>query len=137
MVNEKGSILWGDELLLLFSRDVLKRNPGGDYRRCEMLAALSPVFPALGGTPNQCGKRAVLLVKAKMKETRPLLAGEMSGHMFFKERYLGYDDARYQSLRLCRNHRPVGKTVILLLADLPKSVSTPEIAWIARTKKNL
>ena len=67
------------------------------------------------------------LLKAKMKETHALLAGEMSGHMFFKERYFGYDDAIYASLRLleilANSERPLSG----LLSDLPKSVSTPEL----------
>ena len=67
------------------------------------------------------------LVKAKMKETGALLAGEMSGHMFFKERYFGYDDAIYASLRLLEILAQSGKPLSRLLADLPKSVSTPEI----------
>ncbi len=67
------------------------------------------------------------LLKAKMKETQALLAGEMSGHMFFKERYFGYDDAIYASLRLLEILANSGKPLSALLADLPNSVSTPEL----------
>jgi phosphomannomutase/phosphoglucomutase len=78
------------------------------------------------GTPIMW-KAGHSLIKAKMKETQALLAGEMSGHMFFKERYFGYDDAIYASLRLleilARSERPLSA----LLDDLPKSVSTPEL----------
>ena len=67
------------------------------------------------------------LIKAKMKETRALLAGEMSGHMFFADRYFGYDDAIYASLRLLEFLARVGRPLSILLSDLPKSFSTPEI----------
>lgn len=67
------------------------------------------------------------LLKAKMKETHALLAGEMSGHMFFAERYFGYDDGIYASLRLLEILARAGQPLSSLLADLPKSVSTPEI----------
>jgi len=67
------------------------------------------------------------LLKAKMKETGALLAGEMSGHIFFKERYFGYDDAVYASLRLVEILAASGKPLSALLADLPKTVSTPEL----------
>ena len=67
------------------------------------------------------------LIKAKMKETGALLAGEMSGHMFFADRYFGYDDAIYASLRLLELLAQVGRPLSTLLADLPKSVSTPEL----------
>ena len=79
-----------------------------------------------GGRPIMW-KAGHSLLKAKMKETRALLAGEMSGHMFFKERYFGYDDAIYASLRLLEILANSGKPLSSLLADLPKSVSTPEI----------
>jgi phosphomannomutase/phosphoglucomutase len=67
------------------------------------------------------------LIKAKMKETHALLAGEMSGHMFFADRYFGYDDAIYASLRLLELLADAGRPLSSLLADLPKSYSTPEI----------
>jgi len=127
VVNEKGSILWGDELLVLFSRDVLKRNPGAAIIadvKCSQ--RLYDDISAHGGRPIMW-KAGHSLVKAKMKETRALLAGEMSGHMFFKERYFGYDDAIYASLRLLEILANSGKPLSCLLADLPKSVSTPEI----------
>ena len=127
VVNEKGNILWGDELLVLFSRDVLKRNPGATIIadvKCSQ--RLYDDVSAHGGRPIMW-KAGHSLVKAKMKETRALLAGEMSGHMFFKERYFGYDDAIYASLRLLEILANSGKPLSCLLADLPKSVSTPEI----------
>ena len=126
-VDEKGNILWGDELLVLFSRDVLKRNPNAviiSEVKCSQ--RLYDDIAKHGGRPIMW-KAGHSLLKAKMKETHALLAGEMSGHIFFKERYFGYDDAIYASLRLLEILANSGKPLSALLADLPKSVSTPEI----------
>jgi phosphomannomutase/phosphoglucomutase len=126
-VDEKGNILWGDELLALFARDVLQRNPGAviiSEVKCSQ--RLYDDITQRGGTAIMW-KAGHSLLKAKMKEARALLAGEMSGHMFFKERYLGYDDAIYASLRLLEILANAERPLSALLSDLPKSVSTPEI----------
>jgi phosphomannomutase / phosphoglucomutase len=126
-VDEQGNILWGDELLVLFARDVLKRNPRAvviSEVKCSQ--RLYDDIAKNGGQPIMW-KAGHSLLKAKMKETQALLAGEMSGHMFFKERYFGYDDAIYASLRLLEILADSGKPLSSLLADLPPSVSTPEI----------
>ena len=126
-VDEQGNILWGDELLVLFARDMLKRNPGA------LVISEVKCSQRLYDDIAKHGGRAIMwkaghsLLKAKMKETGALLAGEMSGHMFFKERYFGYDDAVYASLRLVEILANSGKPLSALLADLPKSVSTPEL----------
>jgi len=126
-VDEKGNILWGDELLVLFSRDVLKRNPNA------IVISEVKCSQRLYDDIVQNGGQAIMwkaghsLLKAKMKETQALLAGEMSGHMFFKERYFGYDDAIYASLRLLEILANAEEPLSSLLADLPPSVSTPEI----------
>ncbi len=126
-VDEEGKILWGDQLLILFARDVLKRCPGSviiSEVKCSQ--TLFDEISLHGGVPIMW-KAGHSLLKAKMKETHALLAGEMSGHMFFADRYFGYDDAIYAALRLtellARSDRPLSG----LLADLPKTVSTPEI----------
>jgi phosphomannomutase / phosphoglucomutase len=134
-VDEKGNILWGDELLILFSRDVLKRNPNSiiiSEVKCSQ--RLYDDIAKNGGRPIMW-KAGHSLIKAKMKETEALLAGEMSGHMFFKERYFGYDDAIYASLRLVEIVAKSGKPLSALLADLPKCVSTPEIRVECRDDK--
>ena len=126
-VDETGKILWGDELLVLFSRDVLLRNPHAviiSEVKCSQ--RLYDDIAKKGGQPIMW-KAGHSLLKAKMKETGALLAGEMSGHMFFKERYFGFDDAIYASLRLLEIVANSGKPLSSLLADLPQSVSTPEI----------
>lgn len=126
-VDEKGNILWGDELLMLFARDVLQRNPKAviiSEVKCSQ--RLYDDIAKRGGTAIMW-KAGHSLLKAKMKEAHALLAGEMSGHMFFKERYLGYDDAIYASLRLLEILANSERPLSVLLSDLPKSVSTPEI----------
>jgi len=126
-VDEQGNILWGDELLILFSRDILKRHPGSviiSEVKCSQ--RLFDQISLHGGVPIMW-KAGHSLLKAKMKETHALLAGEMSGHMFFADRYFGYDDAIYASLRLLELLARAGEPLSALLADLPKSVSTPEI----------
>jgi phosphomannomutase/phosphoglucomutase len=127
VVDERGNILWGDELLILFARAVLKRHPGAviiSEVKCSQ--RLFDQISLHGGTPIMW-KAGHSLIKAKMKETHALLAGEMSGHMFFADRYFGYDDAIYASLRLLELLADAGRPLSSLLADLPKSYSTPEI----------
>ncbi len=127
VVDEKGNILWGDELLILFSRDVLKRHPGATIiSEVKCSQRLFDQISLHGGVPIMW-KAGHSLLKAKMKETHALLAGEMSGHMFFADRYFGYDDAIYASLRLLELLAHVNRPLSTLLADLPRSVSTPEI----------
>jgi phosphomannomutase/phosphoglucomutase len=127
VVDESGNILWGDELLILFARDVLKRNPKAiviSEVKCSQ--RLYDDIAERGGVPIMW-KAGHSLLKAKMKETHALLAGEMSGHMFFKERYFGYDDAIYASLRLLEILANSDRPLSALLSDLPQSVATPEI----------
>jgi phosphomannomutase/phosphoglucomutase len=127
VVDENGKILWGDELLILFARDVLQRHPQAviiSEVKCSQ--RLYDDIEKHNGKPIMW-KAGHSLLKAKMKETHALLAGEMSGHMFFAERYFGYDDAIYASLRLLEIVARAGRPLSSLLADLPETVSTPEI----------
>jgi phosphomannomutase/phosphoglucomutase len=126
-VDEKGNILWGDELLILFARDVLKRHP-----EAVIISEVKCSQRLYDDIEKHSGKAIMWkaghsLLKAKMKETHALLAGEMSGHMFFADRYFGYDDAIYASLRLLQIVAQSGQPLSTLLADLPTSASTPEI----------
>jgi phosphomannomutase/phosphoglucomutase len=126
-VDEQGKILWGDELLVIFAREVLRRNPNA------LILSEVKCSQRLYDDIAKRGGRALMwkaghsLLKAKMKETHALLAGEMSGHIFFADRYLGYDDGIYASLRLAEIVAESGGSLSALLADLPKTVSTPEI----------
>ena len=126
-VDEQGNILWGDELLVLFARDVLQRNPHAVIISEVKCSQRLYDDIAKNGGKAIMWKAGHSLLKAKMKETHALLASEMSGHMFFKERYFGYDDAIYASLRLLEILAKSSQPLSGLLADLPKSVSTPEI----------
>jgi phosphomannomutase/phosphoglucomutase len=126
-VDEAGRIVFGDKLLLLLARAVLAAVPGA--------AIIGEVkcSQTLFDDVTRRGGRAILwrtghsLIKAKMKEEGALLAGEMSGHLFFAHRYLGYDDAIYASLRLLEIVSAAGKPLSALLADVPRTVTTPEI----------
>jgi phosphomannomutase/phosphoglucomutase len=127
VVDAHGRIIWGDELLVLYARDVLERNPGAvivSEVKCSQ--RLYDDIAARGGR-GLMWKAGHSLLKAKMKETGALLGGEMSGHIFFKERYFGYDDGIYAGARLLEILARTGRTVDALLADLPPSHSTPEI----------
>ena len=126
-VDETGNILWGDELLVLFSRDVLRRNPNAIIISEVKCSQRLYDDIAKNGGKAIMWKAGHSLLKAKMKETQALLAGEMSGHMFFRERYFGYDDAIYASLRLLEILAQSDRPLSTLLDDLPKTVSTPEI----------
>ena len=127
VVDRHGRIIWGDELLVLYARDVLARNPGAT------IVSEVKCSQRLFDDVTRHGGRAIMwkaghsLIKAKMRETGAQLAGEMSGHIFFKERYFGYDDAIYAGARLLEVLARSGKTVDQLLADLPPSHTTPEI----------
>jgi phosphomannomutase/phosphoglucomutase len=128
LVDDQGTIIWGDHLLILYARDVLARTGRGQPIifdvKCSQ--ALPDAITAAGGTPIMW-KTGHSLIKDKMKETHAPIAGEMSGHMFFTEGFYGHDDALYGAARLLRIVADAGKTVRELLADVPPFVSTPEI----------
>jgi phosphomannomutase/phosphoglucomutase len=127
VIDEQGEILWGDRLLLLFARDVLQERPGSTFIS-EVKA--SQVFyddiPKRGGCAIMW-KTGHSIIKAKMKEEKAVLAGEMSGHVFFADRYYGYDDAIYASCRLIEILVKTKKPLSSLLSDVPQTVVTPEI----------
>ena len=129
VVDSDGEIIWGDRLLVLFARDVLSRNPGATIiGEVKCSQSLYDDIEAHGGKPLMW-KTGHSILKSKMKECGALLAGEMSGHIFFKERYLGYDDAVYASLRLMESLKRNGPpySIKRLLKGLPRLHSTPEI----------
>jgi phosphomannomutase/phosphoglucomutase len=127
VVDATGEIVWGDRLLALFARDVLKSRPGATI--LGEVKCSQTTFDDIsrhGGKPLMW-KTGHSLIKTKMKQEGALLAGEMSGHFFFADRYYGFDDAIYASLRLLEILSREGRTVADLLSDLPMTVSTPEI----------
>ena len=127
VVDENGEILWGDQLLMIFARDILKKNPGAKIIgevKCSQL--LFDDIKKHGGQPIMW-KVGHSLIKNKLKEENALLAGEMSGHIFFKDRYFGFDDAVYACLRLVEILTQEGQRLSEILADVPKVYFTPEI----------
>ncbi len=126
-LDETGRIVWGDRLMILFARDILAQKPGatiiGDVK-CSQL--LFDAVTAAGGSPLMW-KTGHSLVKAKMRETGAPLAGEMSGHLFFADRYLGYDDALYAAMRLIELVASGPETLSQRLQNLPDCFSTPEL----------
>ena len=127
VVDRRGKVLWGDQLMIIFSRDLLKRHPGAKIIgevKCSQV--LYDDIRKNGGVPIMW-KAGHSLIKAKMKEEGALLAGEMSGHLFFAERYFGYDDAIYAGARLLEILTSENRELDELLAGVPSLVSTPEI----------
>ncbi|TKD13194.1 phosphomannomutase/phosphoglucomutase [Polyangium fumosum] len=126
-IDETGEVIWGDKLLLLYARALLREHPGatilGEVKCSETLYA---DIEKHGGRPL-VWKTGHSLIKTKMKEEHALLAGEMSGHMFFADRWPGFDDAVYATVRLVEIVASEGKTLRELLADVPPTFATPEI----------
>jgi phosphomannomutase/phosphoglucomutase len=126
-VDEKGNVVWGDQLLLIFAREILTRKPGSTFIgevKCSQV--LYDELRRLGGNPIMW-RTGHSLIKAKMKETKAEMAGEMSGHIFFADRYYGYDDALYAACRLLEIVAASGRPLSTQLEGLPKMISTPEI----------
>jgi len=126
-IDERGEVLWGDQLLLIFAREILQRKPGAVFIgevKCSQV--LYDEIRRLGGKAIMW-RTGHSLIKAKMKETGAELAGEMSGHMFFADRYYGYDDALYAACRLMEIVAHSGRPLSAQLEGLPRMVSTPEI----------
>lgn len=131
VVDEEGNIIWGDRLMIIFSRDILKDVPGAKIiGEVKCSQTLYDDIAAHGGVPIMW-KTGHSLIKEKMKIEEALLAGEMSGHLFFKHRYFGYDDAVYASIRLLEVIKKAGEpySTKALLADVPDVVATPEIRF--------
>ncbi|QQS39912.1 MAG: phosphomannomutase/phosphoglucomutase [Acidobacteriota bacterium] len=127
VVDEKGRVIWGDELMIVYSRAVLEESPGATIiGEVKCSQTLYDDIEKYGGKPLMW-KAGHSLIKAKMKETGSVLAGEMSGHIFFADRFYGFDDAAYAGARLfeilSRTVEPLGS----LLSDVPETFSTPEI----------
>ena len=126
-VDEQGNIVWGDRLLLIFARDLLKVRPGSTIiSEVKASQCLYDDIRARGGNAVMW-KTGHSVMKAKMKEEQAPLAGELSGHMFFADRYFGYDDAIYASCRLLEILSKAQAPFSSLLADLPPTQVTPEI----------
>ena len=128
-VDDAGAIVWGDQLMIVYGREILTRKPGATFIgevKCSQL--MYDDLKARGGNPIMW-KTGHSLIKAKMKETHAELAGEMSGHIFFADRWYGFDDALYSACRLMEIVADSGLPLSHQLADLPVTVVTPEIRF--------
>jgi len=127
VVDPRGNIIWGDQLMILFSRQVLKTHPGATI--VAEVKCSQNLFDdiARNGGRGVMGQAGHSLLKKQMREEKALLGGEMSGHIFFADRYFGYDDAIYASCRLLEILSQTEKRIPELLGDVPKAYNTPEI----------
>jgi phosphomannomutase len=129
VIDGDGNILWGDQLMVVWSSDVLKRSPGAtviaDVKASQVLF---DQIAAMGGKPLMW-KTGHSLIKAKMAETGALLAGEMSGHIFFADRYFGFDDALYAAVRLLGSLAQRPESLADIRAALPHPLNTPELRF--------
>ena len=126
-VDEQGNVVWGDTLMLIYGREILTRKPGAKFIgevKCSQV--MYDELRRLGGQPIMY-KTGHSLIKTKMKEEHAELAGEMSGHMFFADRYYGFDDALYAACRLLEIVANSGEPLSAQTRDLPKMVVTPEL----------
>lgn len=127
VVTQTGQIIWPDRLMMLFSKDILSRNPGGkivfDVKCSYHLPAIIEKYQ---GIPIMC-PTGHSLVKSKMKAVDALIAGELSGHIFFKENWFGFDDGLYSACRLLDIVAKQSYSLDALFSEIPDSVNTPEI----------
>jgi len=127
VIDSDGNVIWPDRQMMLYAMDVLSRQAGADIiYDVKCTRNLAKVIAKHGGKPIM-SKTGHSLIKAKMKETNAELAGEMSGHIFFKERWFGFDDALYTAARLLEILTAEFRSTADIFADLPDSVSTPEL----------
>ena len=129
VIDNAGTIIWGDRQLIVFAKDILSRNPNAAViYDVKCTRHLDSQITQAGGRPIMW-KTGHSLIKAKMRETGALLAGEMSGHLFFKERWYGFDDALYAGARLLEivSKNRIKQTVRELFLSIPDSVNTPEL----------
>ena len=127
IVDENGKILWGDQLLMIFARDILKHNPGATIvGEVKCSQNLFKDIEGHGGTAVMSAA-GHSLIKKKMQETNSLLAGEMSGHICFADDYYGFDDAIYAACRILQIVASSKMKVSEMLLDVPKTEATPEI----------
>jgi len=128
-VDGTGRVIWGDQLLMVLAAPVLEELPGATIiADVKASQTLFDRIAEMGGNPLMW-KTGHSLIKAKMKETGSPLAGEMSGHIFFKHQWYGFDDALYAAVRLIRAVSQSGKTLTQLRSEMPTSVATPELRF--------
>jgi len=128
-IDAKGRVIWGDQLLIILAEEVLKDEPGATIiADVKASQTLFDRIAEMGGIPLMW-KTGHSLIKSKMKETHAPLAGEMSGHIFFKHQWYGFDDALYAAVRTIRAVSASGKSLTDLKGEMPVSVATPELRF--------
>ena len=128
-IDGEGRIIWGDQLMQIFAADVLAEEPGSTIiADVKASQALYDRIAELGGKPLMW-KTGHSLIKSKMKETGSPLAGEMSGHIFFKHDYYGFDDALYAAVRLIKAATTLGQSVTEMRSAMPDMINTPEMRF--------
>jgi phosphomannomutase/phosphoglucomutase len=127
VIDDKGKIIWGDQLMILFTRDILPSHPGAAViSEVKASKLLYDEIAKLGGRPIMW-KTGHSFIKKKIRQEKALIAGEMSGHIFFADRFFGFDDAIYSSARLLEILSRSEQKLSAMLTDLPKTFHTPEI----------
>lgn len=127
VIDDAGEIIWGDQLMILFVRDILPSHPGAPIiSEVKASKLLYEEIERLGGQPIMW-KTGHSFIKKKIKQEKALLAGEMSGHIFFADRFFGFDDAIYSSARLLEILSRTQKKLSMMFRDLPQTYHTPEI----------
>ncbi len=127
VIDNKGQVIWPDRQMVLFAQDVLSRNPGARIIydvKCSKV--LPDAITAAGGEPEMW-KTGHSFIKARIKETGALLGGEMSGHLFFKERWYGFDDALYAAARLLEIMSNTDRSMSDIFGEIPDRINTPEL----------
>jgi phosphomannomutase/phosphoglucomutase len=127
LVDNNGNVIWADRQMILYSRDVLSRKPGAKIIFDVKCSSLLPKDISEHGGEPIMSRTGHSFIKNKLKETNAELGGEMSGHIFFNDRWYGFDDAIYTGARLLEIISKTDKTCAEVFAELPSSVSTPEI----------
>ena len=127
LVDNNGNVIWADRQMILYARDVLSRKPGAKIIFDVKCSSLLPKDISEHGGEPIMSRTGHSFIKNKLKETNAELGGEMSGHIFFKDRWYGFDDAIYTGARLLEIISKTDKTCAEVFAELPSSVSTPEI----------
>jgi len=127
LIDNKGNVIWADRQMILYARDVLSRNAGAKIVFDVKCSSLLPKDIIQHGGEAIMSRTGHSFIKAKLKATGAALGGEMSGHIFFKERWYGFDDALYTGARLLEILSKTNKTCAQVFADLPDSINTPEI----------
>jgi len=127
VVTDTGQVIWPDRQMILFARDILSRNPGAKIIYDVKCTRLLPEAIEQAGGEALMWKTGHSFIKAKLRETGGAFGGEMSGHLFFKERWYGFDDALYAAARLCEVLSGDSRLPSTVFAEIPDTVNTPEL----------